>query len=166
VITHFADQPVTEPSQLQRAVERAPLGSKQKLRLLRRDREVELTIVTEELPTDLAQQSPGGQQRRQDQGVTNNQLGLQVADLTPTLIERLELPSDVEGLVVVDIDPDGIAAESGLRRGMVIVEIDNVTVKSVKDFEKAIAEINVEKGANLTVKIPGEGTRFLILKQR
>jgi serine protease Do len=166
VITHFADQAVTEPSQLQRAVERAPLGSRQKLRVLRRGRELELTVVTEQLPADVARQSRLGQQRDDGEGVTDDQIGLQVAELTPNLIERLELPADAQGVVVVDIDANGIAAESGLRRGMLIVEIDSVTIKTVKDFEQAMSEVDVEKGANLTVKIPGEGTRFLILKQR
>jgi serine protease Do len=166
VITHFADQPVSDPSQLQRAVERAPLGSRQALKILRRGREMELTVVTEALPNELAGRSGPGSPRSQHEGVTNDELGLQVADLTPNLIERLELPEDASGVVVVNIDPNGLAAESGLLRGMLIVSVNEAPVKSVDEFAKAIGEADLDKGVSLTVKIPGEGTRFLILKRR
>jgi len=42
--------------------------------------------------------------------------------------------------VVTRVDPQGAASEAGLQRGDVIVEIDRKPVKSVDDFEKAIAK--------------------------
>jgi serine protease Do len=165
VITHFADQPVTGASQLQRAVERAPLGSRQKLRVIRRGREVELTVVTEALPDNatLGARTIEGQDQESS---TSTELGLEVADLTPDLVERLNLPADTKGVVVVDVQPNGIARQSGVQRGTVIVEVNGTGVESVKDFEKAMEGAEIEKGVTLTVKVPGFGTRFLILKQR
>ena len=166
VITHFADQPVAEPSQLQRAVERAPLGSDQRLRVLRRGRPVDLTVVTEALPDDASLASRQRRNRDSVEGATNEELGLQVADLTPELIERLNLPTDMQGIVVVDVEAGGIAQQSGLRRGTLIVDVNDVPVDSVKAFEAVMEEADLGRGVTLTVRIPGVGTRFMILKQR
>jgi serine protease Do len=165
VITHFADQPVTGAPQLQRAVERAPLGSRQKLRVIRRGRELELTVVTEALPDNATLGSQTIEGEEQDSS-TSNELGLEVADLTPDLVERLNVPVDTKGVVVVNVEPNGIARQSGVQRGNVIVEVNGTGVESVKDFEKAMEAAEIEKGVTLTVKVPGSGTRFLILKQR
>ncbi|MCD6406002.1 MAG: PDZ domain-containing protein, partial [Planctomycetes bacterium] len=46
-----------------------------------------------------------------------------------------------EGVVVVDIAASGNAYRAGLRRGDVIVEINNVMVKTLGDFRTAVAKI-------------------------
>jgi rubrerythrin len=51
--------------------------------------------------------------------MTRGHLGVAVQELTPTLARGLGL-SDMRGLVVADVSPDGPAANSGLRRGDVI----------------------------------------------
>ncbi len=51
-------------------------------------------------------------------------LGVAVEPLTPQLANRLEVPRDIDGVVVTDIDPDGRAADAGLREGDVIRQVD------------------------------------------
>jgi serine protease Do len=165
VITHFGDQAVNEPNQLQRAVERVSLGSRQKLRVLRRGRPIELTVVTEALPEDVSGRSPAEGTPDEREGVVDEQLGLQVAELTPALIRRLELPADAQGAVVVDVDVRGLAWDSGLRPGMLIVAVDETAVATAKEFEKAMENVDLKKGIRLTVKVPGVGTRIVILRQ-
>jgi serine protease Do len=118
------------------------------------------------LPDDVAQH-PGGRADQVDpEAVTDSGLGLQVADLSDEMIDRLELPANTEGVVVVNIDPNGVAREAGLRRGTVIFELNGKPVKSVEDYEGAAEDVDVEKGVTMSVKIPGVGARFLILKRR
>ncbi len=166
IITHFGGQPVSEPSELQRAVERAPLGSRQPIRVIRDGKVQELSVETEALPADLATASGRDSRDREQPGIANEQLGMKVADLTAALRQRLELPTSAEGVVVVEVSARGIASLSGLRPGMLITEVDGKTIDSAEEFESAMGDANLEKGVSITVRIPGVGTRFLILRNR
>ena len=46
--------------------------------------------------------------------------------------------SEGEGLVVTDVDQSGPAAEAGIARGDVVLEINRVGVKSVDDVQAAL----------------------------
>ena len=166
VITHFAGRPVGGPAELQRAVEQAPVDSKQELRVLRRGKPITLTVTTEALPDEVAGRGPGRSQPSDDESEVQGELGLQLADLTPELAERLQLDPMLRGAVVVRVDRGGIARESGLVRGMLITEVDNQPVSSAKEFEEAIKDKSLDRGITLNVEIAGVGTQFLILKRR
>ena len=62
-------------------------------------------------------------------GGGRRRLGLTVEPLTPQMANRLEVPRDIDGVVVTDIDPDGRAAGAGLREGDVIRQVDGKPVR-------------------------------------
>ena len=68
------------------------------------------------------------------------------------------------GVVVAQIDPDGAAAQKGLRPGDVILEAAGQPVTRPSDLQKALAAARKEgrKAVLLRVK-SGEGTRFVAL---
>ena len=72
----------------------------------------------------------------------------------------------MKGAVVVRVDPGGIARESGLARGMLIMEVDNQPISSAKEFQDAIKDKSLDRGMTLNVEVPEIGTQFLILKRR
>jgi serine protease Do len=48
------------------------------------------------------------------------------------------LPANATGVVVTNVDPASKAADSGLRRGDVIQEVNHKPVRSTSDFESAM----------------------------
>ena len=60
--------------------------------------------------------------------------GVTVANLTGTIRTTLNLPKDVQGAIIADIDADSAAAKAGLREGDVIQEVNKQPVKSAKDL--------------------------------
>jgi serine protease Do len=60
--------------------------------------------------------------------------GVAVANITEDIRTALNLPKDVQGAVVADIDAESPAAKSGLREGDVIQEVNRQPVKSAKDL--------------------------------
>jgi serine protease Do len=66
-------------------------------------------------------------------------LGLPVRQLTPELAQRLRLNLD-EGVVISQIDPDGLAARAGLETGDVILMVNNNQIETVKDLQKALRD--------------------------
>jgi serine protease Do len=57
-----------------------------------------------------------------------------VSDITDSICSALNLPKDVQGAVIVDIDPDSSAAKDDLKEGDVIQEVNKQPVKSAKDL--------------------------------
>lgn len=57
--------------------------------------------------------------------------GATVQDVTPGLRERYEIPANVQGVVVVAVEPNTPAAGAGLEEGDVIISINNKPVETL-----------------------------------
>ncbi|MBO0695821.1 MAG: PDZ domain-containing protein, partial [Verrucomicrobia bacterium] len=57
-----------------------------------------------------------------------------VADITDDIRTALNLPKDVQGAVIAEIDADSPAGKAGLREGDVIQEVNKQPVRSAKDL--------------------------------
>jgi serine protease Do len=63
---------------------------------------------------------------------------LTLQPVTPQIAKQLELDPGTEGLVVTDVDADGAAAEAGVARGDVIMEINRQAVATVESVQSAL----------------------------
>ena len=59
-------------------------------------------------------------------------LGLAVRDLDRDDVARLQLPSDVRGVLIARVDPIGAAFDADLERGQVILEVNRRPVASAR----------------------------------
>jgi S1-C subfamily serine protease len=91
--------------------------------------------------------------------------GVQVINLTPEMaIENNGDPNspfllpEISGLLIVYVVPGTPAAEAGLRKGDVILEVEDQSVTAVEQWEKILKETNVDQGIKLLVK-RGDRTR-------
>ena len=119
VVTGINGQKVDGPADLARVVGLARPGQDARLTVWRDQQERTLPVKLNEAP---GQQQAGA-------------LGLQVRPVTPEMVAELGLRS-AEGVIVVDVEEGGPAAEAGLRRGDVIVEVNRQPVKTLAEFEK------------------------------
>jgi serine protease Do len=60
--------------------------------------------------------------------------GVAVADITDDIRSALNLPKDVQGAVIAEVDADSPAGKAGLREGDVIQEVNKQRVKNAKDL--------------------------------
>ena len=60
--------------------------------------------------------------------------GVAVADITDDIRTALNLPKDVRGAVIAEVDADSPAGKAGLREGDVIQEVNKQPVKNAKDL--------------------------------
>ena len=63
-----------------------------------------------------------------------------------------KIPDDVEGVLVVSVDPKSNAFSKRIQEGMVIGELNGQSINSVSDFRKQVAKI--KKGDPVSVYIP------------
>lgn len=84
-------------------------------------------------------------------------LGARFTNLT----ENSPLYGEVHGVVVTDVQPDGKAAEAGLRPGDVITSVNRHPIRNLADFRQALARF---KGGLLFTVRRGDNVFFTVIK--
>ncbi|NOX92274.1 MAG: DegQ family serine endoprotease [Gammaproteobacteria bacterium] len=154
IITRFNGKPVVRSSNLPPLVGISPVGKKVKVEILRKGNVKTLKVTLGELPDDDIQVAG-------EPSTTNEtRLNITVMDLTAEQRKKLEIK---EGGVIVQKIQAGPARKAGVRRGDVILMINNVDVKDAKHFAGISADLPVDKSLPLLVQRRG-GPVFLALK--
>jgi serine protease Do len=72
--------------------------------------------------------------------------------------------SGSEGVVVTDIDPNGLASEHGFKTGDVILDVGGKKVANAIDVRNAIADIQKDGKRNVLMRLKSdEVTRFVAI---
>lgn len=142
IITAINGEKIEDSNVLRNKVAGTLPGTEIKLTISRNGKEQELTATLDEFNVDdAARNTPGqGDDNSPGRGNEGGKLGLGLQPVTPQIARQLGLSSDAEGLVVTDVDPGGAAAEAGIARGDLILEVNRQPVKSVDDIQSAVAK--------------------------
>ena len=81
--------------------------------------------------------------------------GLSVQNLTADLAEKLGHTSD-EGVLITSVVPGSVAAKAGLRKGDLILEVENQPIHSAAEFQSAVEKVIGEDKVLLLVKHEGQ----------
>jgi serine protease Do len=155
IILAFDDRKVETMSDLPRLVAAAEVGKAAKLSVFREGKTVTLEVTVGRLAEEGAAAATGGKA---------GDLGLAIADLTPESARNLGLEG-TRGALVTGIDPDGPAAEAGLRSGDLIIEVDGREIRTAADFREAVAKAAKSQVLRLLVQ-RGGGAFYTTLKAR
>ncbi len=141
IITAINGEKIEDSNVLRNKVAGTLPGTEIKLTVNRDGNEIELTAKLDEFSVDASKKSGPGQGDDENETGPQNQggkLGLGLQPVTPQIAKQLGLDSDSEGMVVTDVDPSGPAAEAGIDRGDVILEINRKPVNSIADVKAAL----------------------------
>jgi len=164
VIVAFAGKKIKDPRELQEFVERAPFDSKQEVTVLRDGKKTNLEVVVKPMPKDLA--STEGHESKsdhEDKSFSSSKLGIDVSDLGADEAKQLGY-KDVEGALVTAVEPGSVAAEKGIREGMLIRRVGKTPVNGRADFEKAVKDASLDEGVLLLVRTPQGNQFFVVIK--
>jgi len=161
VIVAVGDRPVPTGSTLVKAVSATAPGTDVRLTLVRDRRTVQVSVKLDErdasevASADTAPPAPA-------KGAA---LGLTVAELTPELAAKHEMPAELSnGVVVTKVEPLSDAAAKGVSSGDLIAEINREPVMSVADFNALVSR--ARPGDVLLLYIVRRGNSFLVAKVR
>lgn len=154
IILKYNDQLVSSIGALRNAIALMSPGTKVKLTILNKDKsKKDLIVEVGTLPQSEKQKATDTKE---------NKLGIDVQDLTPELARSLGY-GDQKGVVVSKVQPGSAAAWAGLKKGTLIISINQQAVTSVDQFYKLLEEHQPAKPILLLVK-QGEFTRFISIK--
>jgi len=154
VIIEYNGREVSQMSMLPAMVANTPVGEMAKLILIRDGKKQNITVEIGRLEDEepvIAGTETG----------TSKKLGITVQELTPKLAESLGI-EETQGLIITDIISGSAAAEAGILRGDIILEINREKVENVGQYKKAVQAAQEKKSILLLIK-RDQHTRFVII---
>ncbi len=172
VVIKFDGKDVTDMRRLPRLVAETAIDKPVKVTVWRRGREVVLDAKVGELDETEPQLAavrpnarPGTPGAPPAPPSPVDALGLALSPITPELRERFEIARDVKGVVVTRVGEAGIAAETGLRAGDVIVEIGQDQVTSPAQVAAKVQEATKAGRKTMLVLLDRKGEqRFVAMR--
>ncbi|MBN4079067.1 DegQ family serine endoprotease [Beggiatoa alba] len=154
IVMRFNGTVVMRSSDLPPLVGISPVGDKVRVEILRKGKLKVLSVKLGELPENVVVAGANSL------SANEARLNVTVMDLTPEQREKLEIKG---GGVIVKRVQAGAARKAGVRRGDVILTLNNVEVKDAKHFAEVSADLPTGKSVPLLVQRRG-GPVFLALK--
>ena len=157
VVLELNGQVVNGPDELSVRVPQMAPGTVARLKIFRNGKEQNMDVALGEFPEKgtASNEQPGA-------AAPSGLKGMQVQNLTPDIAHELQLPASVAGVVVSNVDPSSAAAESGLQRGDVILEVNRKPVRNVEQYQQALAG-TTNQSVLLLINRAGT-TRFVIVQ--
>jgi len=131
IIREVDGKPVDTGNQLRNRISSQAPGSTVSLKVDRNGAVRTFTVKLDEYPAKEERAS-------NDRNPEKSSQDIRVEELTPEVARELHISPRTKGVVVTDVNPDSKAAESGLRRGDVIQEVNRRPVENEQQFEAAI----------------------------
>ena len=154
VITKFDGKPIITSSDLPRAVGAAKPGKKAAVEVLRKGTIRGLNVTVGESPSEKEEVASNKNVVKPE----INRIGLVLRELTAQQKKAL---NGKNGLLVADAQ--GLAAQAGIRRGDVVLGLNNAEVQSLEQFNKQLAAVAAEKTIALLIQ-RGENTLYVPIK--
>jgi len=173
VVRKFDGHEVKNFSALRSLVAQTQLNKQVELEIVRDGKPLKVKAQIKEQPIDSdtaravpRQNEPQPQTPRQpsdEEAASSPLAAIHVEELTPEMARQLDLPSNVQGVLVTGVDPDSGVAE--LQKGDVIEEINQQPVTSVSDYNKIAAALEPSQPQVLSV-CRHRARSFLVLRPR
>jgi Do/DeqQ family serine protease len=151
IIKSVDDKIIKSVNELVKEIQKKKVGQKVKLSVIRDGKEMTMDITTSTMPD-----KPESIKEKE----VEEKLGAKVQELTPQLAARYQISGVKRGVLVIGVEEDSLANEIGLQEGDVLLEINRRKMETLKDFEKAMKDANIEKG--ILFHIHRKGSSFFL----
>jgi serine protease Do len=132
IILEVNGKPIADSNDLRMNISMMKPDTDVKLRILRDDKQSDMTVKLGELP------NPQEQAKAEERTSGDALQGVTLENLDSQSASQLGLPPATKGVVVTDISPSSPEADSGLRPGDVIQEVNHQPVKNVSELNEAL----------------------------
>lgn len=150
IILSVNDKEIRTTSNLRNTISLSDVGEKVNLHIIRDGKEKNVKVKLEAFPDATS----GSSNSRNDEPDDDETLeGVTVREISRRARGMMELPEDVDGLLVVSVTQTSNAAGQGLAEGDIIVEVGNKKVTDFDGFQDAL-QLNTDRPIFLKVYKP------------
>jgi len=131
-------------TELRRLVGSLHPGDKAEIACIRDGKDMSFTARVTTRPDETA----GGEETKPDEQAKAELAllnGVGIEDLNDYYRQRLELPADVSGVIVTEIDSNSPAADEGLGQGDVIVQVNLKPIRNLREFNAQLKNVKGDK---------------------
>ena len=139
VILEVNNRPIPSRDELVQTVMSLKPGTTVPVTVLRDKARRTLNVTIGEI--DLDRESGGQAEGEGPAEDTTAGFGMALGNLTAERARRLGVPAGTSGAVVMEVDPAGTAARSGLREGDVVLQVNRRAVESAADASRVLQEV-------------------------
>ena len=157
IIIRYDKADIAFSSDLPPLVGNSKIDTKVPLEIIRGGKRKQLKVLIAKLPEE---DKTAGAENAGPQNEPPNEMNLVVRELTEEQRKKLDLP---EGGIMVDKVMQGPGSEAGIRKGDVILIVNNISVESVSQFEQLLAELPRDRSVPVLIQRRGAPT-FLAFK--
>jgi len=157
VITELNGKKMENSGQLQAAINAQRPGNKVNLTVMRDGKSLNLPVTLESInkkSDETASNSSGSHGKAR--------WGVSLENMNADLRDQLQLPSDVKGVVVANVQPGSPADNAGISRGDVILEVNRKPVQSADDVKRELGNVPSGKDAMVLIWSNG-GSSFRVM---
>ncbi len=157
VITNVNGEKVAAPIDLTTKITAVKVGESVEIRYFRKGKEKTIQVKLGERPRQLSdlsgEEAPSPERKKKSSESELKEWGFEAEELNEALARDFGIPGDsakkVKGVVVTDLAFGKAAAESGLNRGDVILDVGGKEIKTISNLEDALRAI---KGKSTMVR--------------
>jgi serine protease Do len=136
VITAVNGKKISDARELRLMIGSMAPGSRAQIQVNREGQEKKFDVQLIEMPAGVTEE--GGPEASPEESTQPEKTtvfgGVAVADITDDIRSALNLPKEIQGTVIAEVDADSPAGKAGLREGDVIQEVNKEPVRNAKDL--------------------------------
>jgi serine protease Do len=167
IILEFNGKPVRNTNELVNTVVQTKPGTTVPVKVLRDKQERTFNVTVDELDLD----NEGARARTTRETTTEpdeeeaEKFGITVSQLTPEAAQRLRVPSDVQGVLVSEVEQGSPAFRAGLAQGDVITRINRQVVRTPQEAGRVLAAVPSGSTAFILALRRGQEQFFTVRKE-
>jgi len=159
VVIEFNGKPVTDSRQFRLLVAQVKPGKTVSAKVLRDGATKTLQVTPKELSGN-ERLAKAGSRDTHSEGTLN---GVTVSDLDARVRREMDIPANLKGVLVTEVEPDSAAFDAGLHPGDVILEINRQPVKTA---DEAVRMTEDAKDKTTLLRVWNKGdSRFVVVDE-
>jgi serine protease Do len=162
VIIGYNGQTVENLHDLTRLVADTPAGKRADIVVWRDKSKATLHVAIAKLKPDQEEAAAEAPAQANANGADVKALGATLAAITPETRQEMDLPDNVNGVVITDVDSDGSAAEEGLRPGDIIEQVGQKQVHTPAEVGAIVSAALAAKQDAVLLLVNREGNEVFV----
>ncbi len=151
IIINYDGKKVIDATQLRNMVAETEVGKEVEIEIIREKKNQALKVTIGQF----------NEEKDEQEGITN--FGLNLQELTSELAQKFGYEENA-GLLVANVEPNSASDSAGIKRGDLIVEVNNLKVPTINRFKKALTASDDKNRALFLVR-SGDNIWYVVLKK-